>query len=85
MPISLTAPVPGKNPGLSTQIGKFQNNFTESKFEISVRILGNEFVAIKIAVDDMKQKWIVLGLISIVAMAWAGSMFGPTLIGMFGQ
>ncbi len=58
---------------------------TESKFEISVRILGNEFVAIKIAVDDMKQKWIVLGLISIVAMAWAGSMFGPALIGMFGQ
>ncbi len=57
---------------------------TESKFEISVRILGNEFVAIKIAVDDMKQKWIVLGLISIVAMAWAGSMFGPALVGMFG-
>jgi len=57
----------------------------EGKFEISVRILGNEFVAIKIAVDDMKQKWIVLGLISIVAMAWAGSMFGPALVGMFGQ
>ena len=58
---------------------------TEGKFEISVRLLGNEFVAIKIAVDDMKQKWIVLGLISIVAMAWAGSMFGPSLVGMFGQ
>ena len=57
---------------------------TEGKFEISVRILSNEFVAIKIAVDDMKQKWIVLGLISIVAMAWAGSMFGPALVGMFG-
>jgi hypothetical protein len=55
----------------------------EGKFEISVRILGNEFVAIKIAVDDMKQKWIVLGLISIVAMAWAGSMFGPALVDMF--
>ena len=49
-----------------------------------MRILGNEFVAIKIAVDDMKQKWIVLGLISIVAMAWAGSMFVPALVGMFG-
>ena len=57
----------------------------EGKFEISVRILGNEFVAVKIAVDDMKQKWIVLGLICIVAMAWAGSMFGPSLVGMFGQ
>jgi len=55
----------------------------EGKFEISVRILGNEFVAIKIAVDDMKQKWIVLGLISIVAMAWAGSMFVPALVDMF--
>tara|TARA_B100001057_G_scaffold271024_1_gene271183 strand:+ start:426 stop:611 length:186 start_codon:yes stop_codon:yes gene_type:complete len=56
----------------------------EGKFEISVRILGNEFVAVKIAVDDMKQKWIVLGLISIVAMGWAASAFGPSLVGMFG-
>jgi len=56
----------------------------EGKFEISVRILGNEFVAIKIAVDDMKQKWIVLGLISIVAMGWAASAFGPSLVAAFG-
>ena len=55
----------------------------EGKFEISVRILGNEFVAVKIAVDDMKQKWIVLGLISIVSMACAGNMFSPALINMF--
>ncbi len=57
---------------------------TEGKFEISVRILGNEFVAIKIAVDDMKQKWIVLGLITIVAMGWAASSFGPALVATFG-
>ena len=53
-------------------------------FEVSLRVLGNEFIGLKISVDDMKQKWIVLGLISIVAMAWAGSMFGPALVGMFG-
>ena len=41
-------------------------------------------VFVILAVDDMKQKWIVLGLISIVAMAWAGSMFGPALVNMFG-
>ncbi len=56
----------------------------EGKFEISVRILGNEFVAVKIAVDDMKQKWIVLGLITIVAMGWAASSFGPALVATFG-
>ena len=54
------------------------------KFEISVRILGNEFIAVKIAVDDMKQKWIVLGLITIVAMGWAASAFGPALVATFG-
>ena len=56
----------------------------EGKFEISVRILGNEFVAVKIAVDDMKQKWIVLGLITIVAIGWAASSFGPALVATFG-
>lgn len=58
---------------------------SEGKFEISVRILGNEFVAVKIAVDDMKQKWIVLGVICIVAMGWAASTFGPALVSTFGQ
>jgi hypothetical protein len=56
----------------------------QGKIEISVRILGNEFVAVKIAVDDMKQKWIVLGLITIVAMGWAASSFGPALVATFG-
>ena len=55
----------------------------DSKFEIAVRILGNEFIALKIGVNDMKQKWIVLGLIVIISLSWGMSLFGPTLMEMF--
>jgi len=55
----------------------------DSKFEIAVRILGNEFIALKIGVNDMKQKWIVLGLIVIISLTWGMSSFGPTLMEMF--
>ena len=55
----------------------------DSKFEIAVRILGNEFIALKIGVNDMKQKWIVLGLIVIISLSWGMSSFGPTLMEMF--
>lgn len=58
-------------------------NDTESKFEISIRVLGNEFLGVKIGVDDMKQKWIVLGIISIVAMGWVATTFGPSLVEIF--
>jgi hypothetical protein len=53
--------------------------------EIQLRILGNELVAIKMAVDDFKMKWLFIGVIAIVALGWAASSFGPELIGMFGE
>ena len=54
------------------------------KLEVAVRILGNELVALKIVVDDFKMKWLVYGVITIVALAWAGGTFGPALFEMVG-
>ena len=42
------------------------------KLEVSVRILGNELVGLKMVVDDFKMKWLVYGVVTIVALAWAG-------------
>ena len=53
------------------------------KLEIAVRILGNELVALKMTVDDFKMKWLVLGVVTICALGWAASAFGPELINMF--
>ena len=55
------------------------------KLEVAVRILGNELVALKMTVDDFKMKWLVLGVVTIVALGWAGSTFGPALFEMVGD
>jgi|TARA_B100000497_G_scaffold17277_1_gene20275 hypothetical protein len=55
----------------------------EGKFEMSIRVLGNELVAIKMMVDDFKMKWVVIGLFAMLAILWAGSEFGPALMQTF--
>ena len=55
------------------------------KMEIQLRVLGNELVAIKMSVDDFKMKWLLIGVISIVALGWAAGSFGPELVNMFGE
>ena len=55
------------------------------KMEVAVRVLGNELIALKMVVDDFKMKWLVYGVITIVALAWAGGTYGPALIDMFGS
>ena len=57
----------------------------KGKMEIQLRILGNELVAIKMSVDDFKMKWLLIGVVSIVALGWAAGSFGPALIEMFGE
>jgi hypothetical protein len=52
----------------------------DGSFEVSLRVLGNEFIGIKIKVDDMKQKWIVLGLITIIALGYLLSSIGPSIM-----
>ena len=57
----------------------------KGKMEIQLRVLGNELVAIKMSVNDFKMKWLLIGVISIVALGWAAGSFGPALVGMFGN
>ena len=55
----------------------------EGKMEISLRILSNELVGIKMSVDDMKMKWVVIGVGAIALMLWAASSFAPELTSAF--
>ena len=57
----------------------------KGKMEIQLRILGNELVAIKMSVDDFKMKWLLIGILAMLAVGWAASSFGPGLIEMFGE
>lgn len=54
------------------------------KLEVAVRILGNELVALKMTVDDFKMKWLVYGVLTVIALAWAGGTYGPALFEMVG-
>ena len=56
----------------------------EGKMEVSLRVLSNELVGIKMSVDDMKMKWVVVGVAAIGGLLWAVSAFGPTLTAAFG-
>ena len=51
----------------------------EGKMELSLRILSNEVIGIKMSVDDMKMKWVVIGVGAIALMLWAASSFAPQL------
>ena len=51
----------------------------EGKRELSLRILSNELIGIKMSVDDMKMKWVVIGVGAIALMLWAASSFAPQL------
>ena len=55
------------------------------KLEVSLRILGNELVGLKMTVDDFKIKWLVYGVITLVALGWAASSFGPALFDMIAE
>ena len=57
----------------------------QGKLELSVRILGNELIGFKMVVDDFTMKWLFLGVVTIVALGWAGSTFGPALFEMVGS
>ena len=55
------------------------SDHSDGSFEVSLRVLGNEFIGLQIKVDDMKQKWIVLGVLTIMALGYVVSTFGPTI------
>lgn len=55
----------------------------EGKMEISLRVLSNELIGVKMSVDDMKMKWVVIGVGAIGVLLWAAATFAPDLTTMF--
>jgi len=53
----------------------------EGKMELQFRVLGNEMIGIKMIVDDMKMKWVFIGLLGILVMTWAAAEFGNVIMG----
>lgn len=56
----------------------------EGKMELQLRVLGNEMIGIKMIVDDMKMKWVFIGLLAILVMTWAAAEFSNDIIGNWG-
>lgn len=57
----------------------------EGKMELQFRVLGNEMIGIKMIVDDMKMKWVFIGLLGILIMTWAAAEFGNVIMGASGS
>jgi len=51
----------------------------QSTFEMSLRILGNEFIGFKIAVDDFKTKWLVLTILGTAGLSAIVATFGEPI------
>jgi len=51
----------------------------EGKLEVAIRVLGNELFAFSMKVDDMKIKWVFIGVVALVAILWAVGEFYPTI------
>ena len=56
----------------------------EGKMELSLRVLGNELIGIKMVVDDFKMKWAIIGVAGIALLLGAVSYFGPAISSMTG-
>lgn len=63
---------------------KHPNDLPEGKMEISLRVLGNELVGIKMVVDDFKMKWALIGIAGVGILLAAVSYFGPTIASIAG-
>ena len=73
----------GCGESFTVQETKVAKKDDEGKLELSVRILGNEIIGFKMAVDDFKMKWMLLGLVAIGAIAYIMVSFGPQLMETF--
>lgn len=56
----------------------------DGKLELSIRVLGNELIALKMEVNDFKMKWLIIGVGTLIGLGFAVSAFGPGLMYTFG-
>ena len=55
----------------------------DNTFELSLRILGSEFIGFKISVNDFKSKWLVLSIIAVGGIGGIVAVVGPTIKALF--
>ena len=60
-----------------------QQDAPPGTFEVSLRVLGNEFIGFKIVVDDLKTKWVTVSLLAVAALGYAVSKFAPVIVEAF--
>lgn len=58
------------------------NPINEDNFEISFRILGNEFFGMKISSQSKAKNWAFFGVLTLVAVSLLVNEIGPALISM---
>ena len=67
----------------SININMDEEDQSDGKLEISLRILGNEIIGFKMMVDDFKMKWMLVGIMAIAVLAYIMVLFGPQLMETF--
>ena len=58
------------------------NQLNEDNFEISFRILGNEFFGMKISSQSRAKNWAFFGVITLVAVTLLVNELGPAFVAM---
>jgi hypothetical protein len=56
---------------------------SDGKLELSLRILGNEIIGFKMLVDDFKIKFLLGGIAALGIIAYIMVVFGPQLMETF--
>lgn len=56
-----------------------ENSNNEEKFELSLRLLGNEVVGFKLSSDSSRKNWIMISVIVLVALAAVANMLTPLI------
>ena len=56
---------------------------SDGKLELSLRILGNEIIGFKMVVDDFKLKFLLGGIAALGIIAYIMVVFGPSLMETF--
>ena len=53
---------------------------SNENFEVSIRVLGNEILALKMTTTKTSNKWMFSSIITLGLLIWGISLFGPSLI-----
>ena len=64
----------------SININMDEEDQSDGKLEISLRILGNEIIGFKMMVDDFKIKFLLGGIAAMGIIAYIMVVFGPQLM-----